>query len=101
MEIIVLLFLVAVGLAWYYNAKRDVPADLVKKDQEDAPYKVETPKAEEMPVGTEAVVVTPDEVVTEEVAPAKKPATKRAPAKKAPAKKTTTAAKKTVKKKTA
>jgi hypothetical protein len=101
MEIIIALFLVAAAVAWYYNSRRDVPADLVKKDQEAVPYKVEAPKAEEMPVGTEAVVVTPDEVVTEEVSPAKKPATKRAPAKKAPAKKTTTAAKKTVKKKTA
>jgi hypothetical protein len=99
MEIIVLLFLVAVGLAWYYNAKRDVPADLVKKDQEDAPYKVEAPKAEEMPIGTEAVMVAPNAVVPAEVVPAKKPAAKKAPAKKAPAK--TTAAKKTVKKKTA
>jgi RNA polymerase primary sigma factor len=101
MEFIVLLFLVAVGLAWYYNAKRGVPADLVKQDQESTP----APKAEEVPLGTEAVMVAPNAVVPAEVVPAKKPAAKKAPAKKAPAKKapakTTTAAKKTVKKKTA
>ena len=101
MEIIVVLFLVAVAVAWYYNAKRDVPADLVKKDQEAVPYKVETPAP-----AVEEVVVVADAVVPAEVVPAKKPAARKAPAKKAPAKqapakKTTTAAKKTVRKKTA
>jgi hypothetical protein len=100
MEIIVVLFLVAVAVAWYYNAKRNVPEDLVKKDQEAVPYKVETPAP-----AVDEVVVVADAVVPAEVVPAKKPAAKRAPAKKAPAKapakKTTTAAKKTVRKKTA
>ena len=96
MEIIVVLFLVAVAVAWYYNAKRNVPEDLVKKDQEAVPYKVETPAP-----AVDEVVVVADAVVPAEVVPAKKPAARKAPAKKAPAKKTTTAAKKTVRKKTA
>jgi hypothetical protein len=34
---------------------------------EAAPYKVEAPKTESMPVGTEAVIVTPEAVVPSEV----------------------------------
>lgn len=98
MEIIILLFLVAVGVAWYYNAKRDVPADLVKKGPEAAPYKVETatPAVDEVVVAPAAVV--PAAVVP---APKKKPAARTAAAKKTTAKKPAAPAKKTVKKKTA
>lgn len=99
MEIIIALFLVAVAVAWYYNAKRDVPADLVKKDQDSAPYKVEsTAKA------ADEVVIAANPVVPAAIVPApakKKVAARTAAPKKTTAKKPAPAAKKTVKKKTA
>ena len=48
-------------LAWI-TGKSDKPAE--------APYKVETPKAEAMPIGTEAVMVAPSAVVPEAIVPA-------------------------------
>lgn len=46
----------------WITGKSDKPAK--------APYKVEAPKTESMPIGTEAVIVTPDAVVPEAVVPA-------------------------------
>jgi hypothetical protein len=63
----------------WITGKSDKPAE--------APYKVEAPKVEQMPVGTEAVMVAPSAVVPEAIVPAAaietKPVTVKAKYKKA------------------
>lgn len=100
MEVIIFIGLVAVGLVIFYQwNKQDVPADVVKTEQEpvkeQAPYKVETPVPPE--VATVIDMVAPAPVAE----PAKaKPARKTA-AKKTAAKKTAAAKKPAGKKKSA
>ena len=77
MEIIVGLVVLAIAGYFIFRPKK------VEEVVEAAPYKVETPVAEQ---ATQAVV--------ESIAPAKKPRAKKPAAKKAPAAKKTTAAKK-------
>jgi type IV secretory pathway VirB10-like protein len=97
MEIVLVLLVVAVAAWWWITRDKKEMSTLV------APYKAETPKAEEvMPVGTEAVMVTPNAVVPAAILeqapaveeapkkPARKPAAPKKPAAapaKAPAKK--------------
>lgn len=97
MEFIIFIGLVVVGLVIFYHwNKKDVPADVVKTEQAEAP------KAEEVPYKVEAPV--PPEVATLLNQVAAAPAVvaepvKAEPAKAKPARKT--AAKKTAAKKTA
>lgn len=98
MEVIIFIGIVVVALfAFYQWNKQDVPADVVKTEQEpvkeEAPYKVEAP----FPPEVAAVVNTPAPAAE----PAKvKPARKTA-AKKTAAKKTAAAKKPAAKKKSA
>lgn len=92
MEVIIFIGLVAVGLVIFYQwNKQDVPADVVKTEQEpakeQAPYKVETPAA------AQDIVPQPVVAIADGVGAVTAPAPKKAAAKKTAAKKT--AAKKT------
>ena len=120
MEVIIFIGLVVVGLVIFYNwSKKDVPADVVKTEQDDsakAPYKleankefdqriweqsvakVEPPKAETL---VEPVVAEGTVNITAAPAPKKKAAKKPAAPKKPAAKKATGAKKPAAKKKSA
>jgi hypothetical protein len=96
MEIVLVLLVVAVAAWWWITRDKKEMSTLV------APYKAETPKAEEVTLGSEAVVVVPNAVVPSAILeqapaveeapkkPARKPAAPKKPAAapaKAPAKK--------------
>lgn len=88
MEVIIFIGLVAIGLVVFYSwSKKDVPADVVKTEQDEpakeAPYKVETP-VPAADVAPQPVVVAEGAGVVEAkpAKPARKPAAKKTAAKK-------------------
>ena len=100
MEVIIFIGLVAVGLVIFYNwNKKDVPADVVKTEQDDSAKESITVVPLVTDVPPAVLVVTNTSAPAEE--PAKKPAAKKPAAKKTAAKKTAGAKKPASKKKSA
>ena len=84
MEVIIFIGLVAIGLVVFYSwSKKDVPADVVKTDQDEAPYKVDTPVVAAADVAPQPVAVEGAGAVEAKPArTARKPAAKKTAAKK-------------------